>query len=210
MLSSGVKMDARRDALAHRFIARTADETRAREWGVIKLQERRGLYEGAHVPRTGDLRVTTMTRNAVVVAGMLVCVGYGWAQQISPAKNPFPDPCAAAADLGELRRCTPEAYRRSDKRLEELYGRISMSLQKSIATARAGNDELLIRYNTTALDNLRSAQQAWLAYRDLHCRAAEKLYEGGSLARIIFAKCMWQATDHRIEELEDAYGELVR
>jgi uncharacterized protein YecT (DUF1311 family) len=143
----------------------------------------------------------------VLVVSVLFCVAVGWAQKKPTTKKPAADPCATAETQLEMNQCTAAAFHDSDKRLNELYERIVKSLQKDIDDAQKQNDKDQINYNTTLLENLRKAQRAWLAYRDLHCAAAKQKYEGGSIAPAIEMACLQQVTDHRIEELQDTYEE---
>ena len=108
-----------------------------------------------------------------------------------------------------MNQCSAERYRRSDRRLNEVYDQISNSLQKDIQSAETQKDEKQIKYNKTRLEDLRSAQKAWLVYRDLHCSAAKQLYEGGSIVPTIYAGCLEQVTDHRIKEIEDTYERVI-
>jgi len=52
---------------------------------------------------------------------------------------------------------------------------------------------------------LRTIEKTWIQYRDLHCLDARRQYEGGSMAPMVWANCMTTATNHRIEEIKDAY-----
>lgn len=145
------------------------------------------------------------TKSKVAIMSVFFVVSLGSAQKKSPAKKSVVDPCAKAETQFEMNQCTAERYRRSDKRLNEVYDRISNSLQKDLQFAQTRKDENQVKYNTTILDNLKSAQRAWLVYRDLHCSAAKQIYEGGTIAPTIHAGCLQQVTDHRIKELRDTY-----
>ena len=52
---------------------------------------------------------------------------------------------------------------------------------------------------------LRKAQRAWLAYRDAHCDAEVKLYEGGSITHIVLPQCRLTLTKNRAEEIQETY-----
>src|SRR5262245_23120684 len=122
-----------------------------------------------------------VTMNRAVIANVLLLVVLGAAQKKPAAKKAVNDPCAKAETQYEMNQCSAERYRRSDRRLNEVYDQISNSLQKDIQSAETQKDEKQIKYNKTRLEDLRSAQKAWLVYRDLHCSAAKQLYEGGSI-----------------------------
>jgi uncharacterized protein YecT (DUF1311 family) len=105
----------------------------------------------------------------VIVAGALFLAALVCAQKKPSTQKPAADPCATAETQFEMNQCTAAAFRRSDGRLNEVYDRIVKSLQKDIDGAQKQKDGNYLKYNTTVLDNLKKAQQAWLVYRDLHC-----------------------------------------
>jgi uncharacterized protein YecT (DUF1311 family) len=111
------------------------------------------------------------------------------AAQNKPA--PPEQDCAQANSQFELNECTGKQYHKADTRLNSLYARIGTDLQKD--------------QDKSALDKLRAAERAWIQYRDLHCDAARNQFAGGSIAPTIWATCMTMVTEHRIEELQDAY-----
>ena len=139
-----------------------------------------------------------------VIMSLLFLGSLGWTQKESKAKREPADPCAKAETQAEMNQCKAEAWHRSDKRLNELYAQIVDSLQKDLDQARESKSEL-VEYSATGLSDLKSTQQVWIVYRNLHCAAARQRYEGGSMAPAVHSECMRQLTDHRIEELQHAY-----
>ncbi len=97
-------------------------------------------------------------------------------------------PCDAAATQLELNQCFGEQFRKADAHLNKIYA----SLLKQLGSG-------------TAVQKLKMAEKAWIQYRDLHCEAARSEFEGGSISPMVWAQCMAATTDHRIEELKDAY-----
>jgi uncharacterized protein YecT (DUF1311 family) len=50
-------------------------------------------------------------------------------------------------------------------------------------------------------DMLRDAQRLWIGYRDAACAAEAALYEGGSIAPLIYAECLTRLTVARTDDL---------
>ena len=50
-------------------------------------------------------------------------------------------------------------------------------------------------------DALLKAQRAWIAFRDAHCHSEAMQYRGGSIAPLIYATCLNEVTERRIEQL---------
>lgn len=51
-------------------------------------------------------------------------------------------------------------------------------------------------------ESLRSAQRAWITYRDLTCEMERARYEGGSIAPMIGLSCLARLTERRARDLE--------
>ncbi len=101
--------------------------------------------------------------------------------------------------------CSGEQYRRADARLNAVYSKALELMQHNLSDAKAHNDVQQETYERTAIDKLKAAERAWIQYRNLHCDAAGQQYEGGSVRPMVFSDCMKQTTDHRIEEMKQAY-----
>jgi uncharacterized protein YecT (DUF1311 family) len=93
--------------------------------------------------------------------------------------------------------CYGEQYKKADVQLNTVYG----DLIKRFSAGSSEDQKL----NET-IQRLKSAQRAWLTYRDLHCSIARDQYEGGSMAPMVWSMCMETVTQHRIEELNAAYN----
>jgi uncharacterized protein YecT (DUF1311 family) len=141
----------------------------------------------------------------VLVVSALFLVALGWAQKKSAIQEPAAGPCAKAETQFEMNQCTAAGFHESDQLLNQVYGRIVTSLEKDMDQAQKQKMQDQVAFNRTILDNLKKAQRAWLAYRDLHCAAAKQIYEGGTIAPAIEMSCLRKVTDHRIEELQDTY-----
>jgi uncharacterized protein YecT (DUF1311 family) len=66
--------------------------------------------------------------------------------------------CNAANTQAEINQCFGDAYQKADKDLNQLYAQVT---KKQDARGRV---------------RLRTAQWAWLKYRDAHCAAAPAIY----------------------------------
>jgi uncharacterized protein YecT (DUF1311 family) len=55
-------------------------------------------------------------------------------------------------------------------------------------------------------DSLKSAQRAWLKYRDAKCAFVDALWQGGTIRQVMSSSCMMDATATRAIELGDALG----
>jgi uncharacterized protein YecT (DUF1311 family) len=89
--------------------------------------------------------------------------------------------------------------------LNHLYRAALVVLEHELddALKRSAKDEA--GYANNAIDDLKSAQAAWVKYRDLQCRAAGQQYQGGSIQPLVVNQCLTLVTEHRIEEIKEAY-----
>jgi uncharacterized protein YecT (DUF1311 family) len=113
--------------------------------------------------------------------------------------------CEKAQSQMELNQCSGEQYRLADDRLNAVYRKALDLLEKDLSDAQGRKDVDQEKYNQAAIDKLKKAERAWIQYRDLHCDAARHQVGAGSMAPMVWAFCMAGTTQHRIEELKDAY-----
>jgi uncharacterized protein YecT (DUF1311 family) len=113
------------------------------------------------------------------------------------------DPCEKAASQADMNDCYGKQYQKDDARLNRIYHKAMEYLQHDLA--QAGSDQAQKQSAQTAIDDLKSAELAWIKYRDLQCEAASQQYQGGTMASMIHSMCMSMATDHRIDEIKQAY-----
>ena len=102
---------------------------------------------------------------------------------------PRPKSCdAARADLTSLQMqvCAAHAFREADAALNRAYG----------LAVKEGSPE--------HREKLRTAQRAWLAYRDAECAWESGRYEGGTLAPVTYGQCLVDLTRARVEAIEAA------
>ena len=123
----------------------------------------------------------------------------------APQKQQASNPCADPQSQLEMNRCAAAEYQKADSGLNALYDRLIKTLEKDVSDAHRENNADQIKYSETGLNDLKEAERAWIQYRDLHCKAAEQRFEGGSIRPLIWSGCMRQVTEHRIDELKGAY-----
>jgi uncharacterized protein YecT (DUF1311 family) len=97
----------------------------------------------------------------------------------------------------DLNACSNEQYSKADAQLNTVY----RGLFKQFSAGSTQDEK-----QNESIQRLKSAQRAWLTYRDLHCSIARDQYQGGSMAPMVWSMCMETVTQHRIEELNAAYS----
>ncbi|EKE73273.1 MULTISPECIES: lysozyme inhibitor LprI family protein [Roseobacteraceae] len=105
------------------------------------------------------------------------------------AEEPQVD-CDNAMTQTDMNICSYQDYQAADVELNETY---------AWAMDRAKG------YGQTAADALRTAQRAWIPYRDAACEAEAVLYEGGSIQPLIMSSCLASLTRQRTDEMRSAY-----
>ncbi len=96
------------------------------------------------------------------------------------------DPCANAQTTSEMRDCAGREYKQADEELNRVYRQLMAKL----------DDE----GRKTAL---RTAQQAWIKYRDANCDFASYLNRGGTIEPVVRYNCMTGMTVARTKELRE-------
>jgi len=97
------------------------------------------------------------------------------------------NPCPNAQTTVEMRDCAGREYKDADDELNRVYRQLM---------AKFGNDE----GHKTAL---KTAQQAWIKYRDTHCDFASYLNRGGTIEPVVRYNCMSSMTVSRMKELRE-------
>ncbi len=111
---------------------------------------------------------------------LLLLVGsYALAQE--PKKS---EPCADAQTQTEMTICWGNQYKAADRRLNEAYKQFAAKLDEA---ERA---------------QLKTAQLAWVKYRDANCEFVGDQYKGGTMRPMIAAICLTDVTDNRTRELK--------
>jgi len=100
--------------------------------------------------------------------------------------------CDDALSNADRRECLDRAIKQADRRLNQNY-------QALIKASDAEGQALL-----------RTAQRAWIAFRDAECLWRADLMRGGSEAPLLSLDCIGALTSERVRQLElalKAYGE---
>lgn len=95
--------------------------------------------------------------------------------------------CNKAMTQNDMNICAAQSYQAADKVLNTNYKRLMTKLKD----------------NAPARDKLRTAQRAWLTFRDTQCDFEGYGVEGGSMQPLIVASCKAQLTKQRAKQLED-------
>jgi uncharacterized protein YecT (DUF1311 family) len=93
--------------------------------------------------------------------------------------------CGAQSNQMAMNDCAAKAAKSADAELNAVW-------EKAVAAVKGG----------PAAAPLRSAQRAWISYRDLACKAEVATYEGGSIAPMVASQCQERLTRARTADLE--------
>ena len=94
------------------------------------------------------------------------------------------DPCANAQSQGEMNVCWRDQYKAADARLNAVYREFASKLSDEESA------------------QLKTAQLAWLKYRDSNCEFVADQFKGGSMRPMISAMCLADVTNARAAELK--------
>jgi uncharacterized protein YecT (DUF1311 family) len=135
---------------------------------------------------------------------LLVAFPYAAKAQKATAQVTKPDPCEKATSQADMNDCYGNAYQKVDARLNHVYRNALSALQHDLENAGKGDPEQE-KYLRTAVEDLKAAEVAWIKYRDLHCEAASQQYAGGTVLSMMHSICLSTVTEHRIDEIKQAY-----
>ncbi len=92
----------------------------------------------------------------------------------------------------EMNRCAQDEYRKADTELNKIY-------QQTMTKLTAGHKP-----------KLKSAQLAWIKFRDAHCDCDAFTFDGGSMQPLIKYTCLDQETKHRTQQLKSLAEDVSR
>jgi uncharacterized protein YecT (DUF1311 family) len=95
------------------------------------------------------------------------------------------DPCKGET-TAEMKQCAAKEYKQADDELNRVYRQLLSKL----------DDE-------GHRSALKTAQQAWLKYRDSNCDFESYLNRGGSIYSVVVTDCMTSMTISRTKEMKD-------
>ena len=98
------------------------------------------------------------------------------------------DPCAKAVSTMEMTSCTWKAWQAADAALGNYFSLVTIELDDSEVSA------------------LKKAQDAWVQYRELNCKAVRALYEGGTAGEPAYNSCMETMAQERLKNMKAIYG----
>lgn len=124
----------------------------------------------------------------ILLALMLSCAAVPVSAQRRAAKDPCRDPQSQA----EMNMCAREKFKAADAELNRVYNRL---------VSKLGDDE-------GQRDKLKTAETAWLKYRDDNCEYEASFYDGGSMRPLILSSCFERMTKARTAELRGQIKEL--
>ena len=124
-----------------------------------------------------------MTKRIGIFVGSVLCLAV-----TVRASDADQNPCSAAQNQLQLTQCWSKAADSAEHRMTEVYKQTTAALRERGASAAA--------------DLLQQAQDKWQSYRDAHCAAVSKLFEGGSMEAMQRASCRARLSDQRRNELD--------
>ncbi len=92
--------------------------------------------------------------------------------------------CGSATTQLEMNDCAAARYEAADATLNAVW-------RDAIVAARSAGVE----------DRLRTAQRAWISFRDAACTAESALYDGGSIRPLVHSDCLARLTETRTADL---------
>jgi len=96
-----------------------------------------------------------------------------------------PKPCEDAQTQADMNICWGNEYKKADAALNKTYQQLVAML----------DEEQKLQ--------LKTAETAWLKYRDTHCEFVADQYKGGSIRPMIAAICLADVTNNRATELKN-------
>lgn len=117
-----------------------------------------------------------------------------------PLNEPRATPCESPT-TADQRRCLMSHLARSDAGLDRTYQSLIAELKRTSDAGGSGEPPSVLQ--------LRTAQRAWLVFRDTECRRRNRGQEGPLWAPVR-AKCLGEFSGRREEELRDQLAALRR
>lgn len=110
--------------------------------------------------------------------------------------------CSNAMTQSDMTACSQEDYEAADVALNAAY-------RKTMARAQAMDKDFaeIGEGMVGAVDALKAAQRAWIAYRDAQCELAGFEARGGTMEPMLVAGCLAELTTKRTDELKAALAD---
>jgi uncharacterized protein YecT (DUF1311 family) len=103
--------------------------------------------------------------------------------------------CNPDGDTSEMAACAEDDYQAEDAKLNKVYAKYLKKMQAM--DVDMGNSE-----GDTAVGRLKTAQRAWIAFRDAECPLESVDNMGGSIERILGPSCLAALTKERTAQLQ--------
>ncbi|WP_298609552.1 lysozyme inhibitor LprI family protein [uncultured Thiothrix sp.] len=97
------------------------------------------------------------------------------------------DCTAPSLSTVELKNCLYKNYQTVDKTLNQVYQQLMAKLEEA-----------------NHKKALKTAQQAWLKYRDAHCEYEVYLNQGGTVYGAYYTACLTALTEERVKQLKES------
>lgn len=94
------------------------------------------------------------------------------------------DGCASPRTQHAMNVCAAREHARADSTLNARY------------------QDLVRNMPAAQLELLRTAQRAWIRFRDAECEHQASIYEGGSMQPMVRSSCLARLTEQRAEDLQ--------
>ena len=104
------------------------------------------------------------------------------------------DACSNAITTPEINDCARQDLDRSEKRLNEMYKKVMVSLNQP--------DDESTKYSEVK-KALVESQRAWVTFRQRDCDAQFQLNAGGTIRTVIYLGCMTTHADERTKSLKE-------
>lgn len=131
------------------------------------------------------LRLPAPPLTRLPLVALLLAAGPAASQQVD---------CAKPQAQAEMTYCAEQDWTAADARLNEAY-QIAIAGMKDV-------DSYLEAPERGAEAALRSAQRAWVAFRDATCAAEGWSYHGGSAEPMVIYQCRARVSQQRADELD--------
>ena len=105
------------------------------------------------------------------------------------AQKQKPNPCEDAQTQADMNNCWGNEYKKADVQLNKTYQELTAMLDEEDKS------------------ELKTAEAAWIKYRDSHCQFVSDQYRGGSIRPMIEAICLADVTNNRTTELRNQIKE---
>lgn len=122
-------------------------------------------------------------RVSTLCASIILCLSVS--TTVARAQEPK-DPCENGQTTVEMRNCAGKEYQKADAELNDAYKQLMSTITDEGHRAA-----------------LRTAQQAWIKYRDANCEFEAYLNRGGTIYPVVYTSCLSAMTTARTRELRE-------